>query len=223
MMGGAYAASQSKVVKGPRGKTGKTGKTGPQGPAGPAGLAGAPGAKGDAGSQGAPGKDGTSVEVNELPAPECEGRSGAEVKLKGAASGTEVCQGEKGDPWTAGGTLPAGAVETGAWAINTTAAAGEGLVSISYGIPLAGELEAAKVHFQTQPNFETFCTGGIEEPFVVNNGELCVWQSNVSGMTFANFTDPPAGTFGSGPEGTIMHFNVTGTPAFAYGAWAVKG
>lgn len=55
-------------------------------------------------------------------------------------SRTEVCNGEEGptgDPWTAGGTLPNGETETGVWAFNITAGAGEVYAPISFPIPLA--------------------------------------------------------------------------------------
>jgi Collagen triple helix repeat (20 copies) len=220
LMGGAYAASQSKVVKGPRGKTGKTGKTGPQGPAGPAGLAGAPGAKGDAGPQGVPGKEGASVEVTELAAPECQGRNGAEVKPKGTASGVEVCEGEEGSPWTAGGTLPQGATETGAWTFTGSEAqagsVGGVLVPISFTIPLTAPLDSSHVHFGSGGG----CTGEVNNP-TAPSGELCVYGFSTASST--SIFELEFGTEGAGAAGALLFFGGVVDGTFGNGSWAVTG
>jgi hypothetical protein len=49
--------------------------------------------------------------------------------------------GRKGDPWTAGGTLPPGATEKGAWVFNGTTAGEEIYTPISFNVPLAVSLD----------------------------------------------------------------------------------
>jgi hypothetical protein len=126
-----------KIAKKYAGKPGAAGAAGPAGPQGAAGAAGKDGAqgekgaKGDAGSPGspgapgAPGEDGKSVEAA-LSAggsgEPCEGVGGAEYEVEGEpSSAVEICNGEEGSPWTAGGTLPPGATETGYWAFTEPA------------------------------------------------------------------------------------------------------
>jgi hypothetical protein len=102
MSGGALAAGHylltstsqvsPKVLKALKGK---------KGAAGPVGAAGAQGPKGEAGANGGPGAPGAKGE----PGP--KGETGA--------PGTPGTAGKEGSPWTAGGTLPAGKSETGAW------------------------------------------------------------------------------------------------------------
>ncbi len=153
MLGGAYAASDNggpgkataSAKKGPRGPRGPKGPAGPQGPAGPAGPAGAKGDKGDTGAAGSNGKDGSngkSVTVTQIPEGElaCDELGGAELKQEGAGSGVDVCNGEEGSPWTAGGTLPPGETLTGAWAFNGSSG-GEEWVPISFPLPLSEELQ----------------------------------------------------------------------------------
>jgi Collagen triple helix repeat (20 copies) len=142
MLGGAYAASNdsgggkatasAKAKRGPRGPKGATGPAGPTGPTGPAGANGKDGASGPqgpagptgpagpagtAGAAGAAGKDGKSVLANEIPSGEatCDKQGGAEYEVEDSGEPTLICNGKEGSPWTAGGTLPPGAVETGTW------------------------------------------------------------------------------------------------------------
>lgn len=62
--------------------------------------------------------------------------------------------GATGDSWTVGGTLPAGAAETGAWAFNATDAGTE-ITPISFTIPLSEEIGEAHVHFFGETGFST--------------------------------------------------------------------
>jgi len=129
MTGGAYAAKKylitstkqisPSVLKALAGKAGPAGAAGAQGPQGAQGPAGA---KGDTGPQGATGPQGTT------------GPQGA-TGPKGATGAT----GPKGEPWTAGGTLPHGATETGTWLVNTVTPEkfSNPYGSISFPIPLA--------------------------------------------------------------------------------------
>ena len=62
----------------------------------------------------------------------CGAAGGVKYVLDGV--GTDVCNGEDGEPWTAGGTLPVGSTLTGAFRIDaagTGAVSGEGLDSRS--------------------------------------------------------------------------------------------
>lgn len=240
LMGGAYAASQpqakqAKAKQGPRGKTGKTGKTGPAGPAGPAG---APGAKGDAGGAGAPGQNGKSVAVTEIEEgePECDERGGAEVTQEGASSGVEVCAGEEGSPWTAGGTLPKGATETGTWAFSGTEADTVGtpgeVVPISFPIPLKEVIEeGSQLHFQSQADFADTCkgnaaepVGGAAHPTAPPSGQLCVYAfpGSILNATFEGIFQPGLGGNGTGQGGAILLFALTGN-AYGNGSWAITG
>jgi len=212
--GGAFAASgglsgpQKKEVKKIAAAEAKkfAGKQGPQGPAG------TPGAKGDAGSQGADGKqgstgptgptgkDGESVALTPILEGEtaCEKRGGVEVRLQKqtAGSGTKVCTGKpgpEGSPWTAGGTLPPGATETGFWAFNGTEADLEGIkVPISFQIPLSAKISEAHVHYgnPNEAGFTDFCkskTGFNPTEVPPAPGELCVYTNAPGGPEGAEF------------------------------------
>jgi hypothetical protein len=243
LAGGAYAAqsaSQSKAKQGKQGKPGKTGKTGPAGPAGPKGD---PGAQGAAGAQGATGQNGKSAVVTKFEAEEgkCEELAGAEVKVEGAASGVEVCDGEEGkegSPWTAGGTLPAGKTETGTWAFNATEASGGNIVaSIGFPIKLAAGLEEGKVHFQpsftaeqsVKDAFKAACPKNAVSP-TAEPGNLCVYYAEGETLINATFTEIGlpylVGFPGAGIAGANLRFAFSGEPgeaAFGFGTWAVTG
>lgn len=234
MMGGAYAASKA---QGPRGKQGKPGKQGPAGPAGLAGAKGDPGAKGDTGGQGPAGKSAvvTPIEVEEEG---CEELGGAEVAVQGESPGVEVCNGEEGpegSPWTAGGTLPKEATETGTWAFEGQEGDGEKILApISFMIHLSEPLEEEHLHFQGEAEFGTFCQGNVTSP-KAKSGELCVYvnPSNLGDALFnATFKGvaPPSEVPGEPPRtgfsGAILQFAFSGAPgeaAHGYGSWAVTG
>jgi|SRR5689334_1594017 len=195
MLGGAYAASNSsgggkatasaKAKKGPRGPKGATGPAGPQGPAGPAGPAGPKGDAGTAGSNGAPGapgKDGESVKGEAIPVGNnaCASKAGGVKYTLGAAS-TPVCNGKEGSPWTAGGTLPEGATETGTWRFEHNG--NNRYFSISFPIPLSPEAAAvvSQNHFYINQDGIGFgagteCTGSVANP-EAESGALCIYTS----------------------------------------------
>jgi hypothetical protein len=218
MLGGAYAASDNagsgkataSAKKGPRGPRGPKGPKGPAGPSGPAGPAGAKGDTGAAGSNGsngtngAPGAPGKSVNASEIPAeePECEERGGAMIEPDEGAD-VEICNGDAGSPWTAGGTLPVGSTETGAWS-GEYSAGFRYASSISFAVPLASPLigtgcffpidEAnCNVHYINPAGKEvlideeeafhevtsTKCLGTTASP-KATSGELCVYAGSVS-------------------------------------------
>lgn len=219
LAGGAYAAKQvgataSKAGKpGPRGKTGKTGPAGPAGPTGPAGSAGAAGPKGDPGEPGAPGKNGTN------------GKDGKE-----------------GSPWTAGGTLPEGATETGAWGANLAPSAEEfafTFESVSFNIPLEAGLGEAATHFvtvaaQTGHTAPAECPGTAASP-EAEPGAFCVYEGakfplgpsddfvvHIVGLTHTGIE--PEGTGNAGANLVISHqAGSLEEGAEIVGTWAVTG
>ncbi len=195
---GALTGKQKKEVEkiakkyagkpGAPGAAGTNGTNGTNGKDGAPGPAGKDGTNGTNGTPGAPGTAGKSiVEVDEGPAV-CGGKGGVIYEVEGSGNENEVCngaKGEKGDegsPWTAGGTLPPGQVETGAFAFAATTADTEGVrVALSFPIPLPSPLPAAKVHWSSEPGFQQTCPGTPENP-EPQPGELCV---------YANFNDFP--------------------------------
>lgn len=246
LAGGAFAAAgglnpqQKNEVKaiakkaGKPGKPGKAGAPGPQGPVGPAG------AKGDTGSQGAPGKDGTSVTVSEIPKeePECEERGGALIKdTKAPPAEVELCNIE-GSPWTAGGTLPVGATETGSWAFTGSSEdAGDAeriLVPISFPVPLAAErLFGTDVHYSNRPSDAEFftptgdCPTGLGDfPPAALPGKLCVYLNNNEGevgVEFKAIRSSITTSKGVGSSGGYLEFVATEPIARASGVFAITG
>jgi hypothetical protein len=114
------------------------------------GAAGANGANGKDGAAGANGKDGTSgasaknvVLTTLTPGQEGCVEGGTKVEVEGnpaskkaVCNGVEGLEGEPGDPWTAGGTLPAGATETGVFAQQTSAESGEAGIFAPISFPI---------------------------------------------------------------------------------------
>lgn len=228
--GGAYAAKQAglnskqkkQVVKIAEEKAGT-------GPAGAKGDPGAPGKNGTNGTNGTNGKDGNSAVVKEIPIGEpgkCNKLGGAEVGVAGGPS-TNICNGEEGpegSPWTAGGTLPPGAVETGAWAFSTTEATENIKVPISFAIPLKESLTAAHVHLQGELGFLAIC-GGFEKP-EPKPGELCVYKAGFQhNSEFGLITEVNGIEPGTNVTGAMLNVTPAGEeePVSGQGAWAVQG
>ena len=201
MLGGAYAASGSggghatasakpkrgptgpKGPKGAKGATGPAGAQGAQGPAGPAGSAGAKGAtgeKGATGTAGADGADGESVTSTPLPIGDLNCPDGGS-EFEAISGVTYACNGKDGEPWTAGGTLPKGATETGTWGYGPLPVLGESggeksgseWVSLPFAVPLKEGLAPENVHLVTAEETEKF----EEAKFGAGSGELCEGKS----------------------------------------------
>jgi hypothetical protein len=245
LAGGAFAASgglsgkqkkeTEKIAKKFAGKPGPAGKAGANGATGPAGSQGSPGAKGDKGDAGLQGPPGKSVEVKAIAAggSECEERNGALVKEKGASTGVEVCE---GSPWTAGGTLPSGATETGTFSvqgsIENKSEKEHGLfTTISFPIPLSLPLDADHVKLVVGlpgPECQTSAGdfGNAEEP-VAQPGYLCVFIGGENAGTFYEQIEPLGSGFldnasGAGTSGARIRFEPpTEEFAFANGSFAV--
>jgi hypothetical protein len=156
------------------------------------------------------------------------------IEVCNGANGAEGEKGDEGDPWTAGGTLPPGATETGAWSFSGSDATPTMFAPISFFIPLgpgmfSGPNAEIQSHYSTQPDFSTFCHGTALAP-TAPPGELCVYQGEVEksefvgvGNTQTQFSLTP-GQSGSG--GGIIRFSFTGAAgeaAFGFGSFAITG
>lgn len=233
---GKLTGKQKKEVKkialsvqgsGPAGAQGPAGSPGAQGPIGPKGE------KGDTGNQGIEGKPGKSVEVTPIAtgnAFECEERGGALVKKEGAATGVEVCAGKKGEegsPWTIGGVLPPGEMETGSWAFSANPADTAGVeVPLSVPIPLPESIEGAgsKVHYQFDSDFSTFCKGTAEFPDAEPE-EVCVYVNPADEPEHISFVGIFSSSFdeeGMNQAGGILRFGTPTAATKGSGTFAVR-
>jgi hypothetical protein len=210
--GGAYAANHSHA-------TASAGKRGPRGPKGEPGAPGLPGKEGPQGKQGEPGKPGEGVTASTESKGSSNCKEGGSKFVTGATA-TYACNGKKGtngepgapgepgpegpkgSPWTAGGTLPTGATETGAWAssrFDESVTESREVSPISFPIPLAGPLGQEQVYYvdlkvqkkennceglsggrlarckKQQEEAEKNCLGNAEAPTAAE-GNLCVYQ-----------------------------------------------
>jgi hypothetical protein len=223
------------------------GKQGPQGPAGPAGSQGPTGPKGDAGAAGSAGASGKSVVTGTLNPGQggcTEGGVSVEVEgsgtKKSVCNGTEGQQGPAGSPWTAGGTLPTNATETGAWAFGVTTASGEVQSPISFAIPLQSAIPAANVHFintagkEVVFNLGTFtfeeltptqCLGSVAAPSA-KSGNLCIYTgTQVSFIAASNLSikNPATTSEGASVSGAMLNVEAEASGARGNGTWAVTG
>ena len=188
-LSGKQKKEVTKIAKQYAGKPGAPGAAGPAGPQGPAGAKGDTGAKGEKGEPGEKGEDGEDGEDGS-PGESPVGTSftGAKGPINGVTcqeggveyeSGGEanlVCNGKEGSPWTAGGTLPIGKNEKGAWYVEGKGGA-EIRTAISFPIPLSESIESSHIHISTEegPVFLQFCGGNFENPIAKQPGVLCIF------------------------------------------------
>jgi Collagen triple helix repeat (20 copies) len=231
MSGGAYAAGKyvitstkqisPKVLKSLQDNTGKTGAAGPAGSAGAQGSQGAAGPAGPAGPAGAKGETGPAGNV---------GSTGA--------TGAAGAKGASGSPWTAGGTLPSEATETGTYLISSPNGAptfASYLPSnISFPIPLSAPLDSAHTIFvpgsssggSTIPaeceNAEHPGAASAENPEAAP-GYLCVFEGASNGLMKSEVGFlKPTDEEGAGTSGTILLQMPTRVEeTHGWGTWAV--
>jgi len=203
--------------------------SGPQGLPGPQGPQGDDGDDGDRGPQGPAGDDGKSVEVFEIEEgeAECNELGGALLVEEKEGEEVEVCNGERGDPWTAGGTLPVGETETGAYGF-VVSPAGAGVGSISFSIPLATELANSNVHVVTEEEAEegtgpAACPGSAADPEAAS-GHLCLYSTdNIAATEFTPSIFKPTAGQGAGRTGALLAPDFVEGEGVAVGTWAVTG
>ena len=257
MSGGAYAAKKyvisstkqisPSVLKQLKGAAGKQGPAGPQGPAGvqgPAGAAGKEGAAGGAGKEGVAGKSAV-VAAAAKGVGNCK-EGGASVEVEGSGAKSYVCNGEKGkdgSPWTAGGTLPAGASEHGQWIITGSEISGitqkgRSSTGISFPVPLSSPLLEANAHViqfeegagEAKPSpaiVAKECTGTWESPGAAS-GNLCLFVSPTQVGSIAQgptITDAESeGVFSVGVSGAVIIIEHAGEEGYLrQGSWVVTG
>ena len=229
MAGGAYAAKKYVVEKKSQIKPSVLkelqGKPGAPGPAGAKGDTGAAGAKGDTGAAGAKGDTGAAGAAGLAGAPGPKGDEGEAGP-----------QGLPGNPWTAGGTLPNKATETGSYAITSETGTGPlfGLAetAISFFIPLPKPIERSETIFVPQPGLSvpaecenTAHTGeaGVENP-EADPGYLCVFQAGIPVNMEPGMEILRNGGLGEGASvagATLAQDPKEAEPARGEGTWAV--
>jgi Collagen triple helix repeat (20 copies) len=246
MLGGAYAATNNsgsgKATASAKAKKGPRGPRGPAGPAGPAGPQGPAGANGKDGTNGLNGEDGAKGATGAQGATGAKGAAGATGATgETGSTGATGATGATGDPWTAGGTLPPGETETGAWSFGTVPAGAvpEPLkaftqplhVPISFPVPLAEALSNSGVHYLPvgSPSTES-CPGTAADP-KAKVGHLCVYVRAESPpfdfgeekgtYFFADITQAGGTELGASPAGAVLRMAIMEEGAFALGTWAV--
>jgi hypothetical protein len=218
------AKAQAKKLQG-------TGPAGPQGPKGEKGDSGANGANGADGQNGQNGEKGDKGDNGAGVSTEAEAPFGNCGEVEGvkivSASGTDyVCngaaggEGPEGKPWTAGGTLPSGATETGSYSAFSATETENAFASISFPIRLASALDESHVILVGAAGGNPTCTGSAANP-TAPSGYLCVYK-------FAGTVTPGGildleGSPGASTAGAILPVEFSSTNGFLWGAWAVTG
>lgn len=190
------------------------------------------------GEEGTPGNNGISPAGTEFSGSQgtCTAGQGG-VKFEGANT-TYACN---GSPWTAGGTLPTGATETGAWGLTTTVAASPKLfppifeehvqtVPISFPVPLsATPAESHMIYVPVGDTTTNHCSatapngpGGTAANPKADSGYLCVYAKELLQGSPAPNTSLGNGFSGVAPSGATLLMTITGD-TFAIGSWAVTG
>ncbi len=172
------------------------------------------------------------VVANEEPGANC-GEGGSSVEVAGEpATKKYVCNGEagtpgpEGEPWTAGGTLPSKATETGVWRYNGGVTAG---LPLSFDIPLAAPITEASHTIINDPtnehceNEEHAGTAGAANP-EADPGYLCVYAGALAGATLVQVQDPATFGLGASVSGAILLVSeAEGGFHVGSGTWAVTG
>jgi collagen triple helix repeat protein len=245
LLGGAYAASDfgggkatasAKGKRGPRGPRGKQGPAGLQGPAGAKGDAGAAGAAGPAGPQGpagAKGATGASGATGATGASGAKGVTGATGPTGATgSSGASGATGPTGSPWTAGGTLPIGATETGSWLATTSTQIEPGVflgkTSVSFSIPLASPRVNSKTFIVKKAESPpSDCDDGVapvpspEHP-EADTGTFCIFIAEGSAAFGVFASKSGASEPGVSTAGAILSL-VNGASNEVWGTYAVTG
>lgn len=242
------AKSKSKTKAGPRGPAGPKGAAGPigpVGPVGPAGPAGAPGPQGNPGVNGLPGEPGapgTSVTSKEKATGTigtC--KEGGSEFTAAENKKTYACNGREGSPWTAGGTLPSGKTETGAWGVaampffSSVANVAFAYAPVSFPIPLKAGLSQGHVHVIAPGEHGTgggTCptTSEVAKP-EAEPGNLCIFQFESASFPLRRFNvagievqDPETGNEEeAAATGAVIEVRATKIEesVSVYGTWAV--
>jgi hypothetical protein len=228
LAGGAYAASPGltgkqkkeveKIAKKFAGAPGAPGTAGANGKDGANGTNGKDGANG---TNGAPGASGKSVVTGTeaIGTGNCGGRGGSWVEVEGSASKKFACNGLEGSPWTAGGTLPSEATETGAWLFAGDATA-EQVVPISWSIPLSTTDAAAIQPVFTDTDGDTTCTGTSHNP-TAPPGKICFYISESNSLSGLLLFSTDFQTPGVGTGGAFLFGENLSTDKFAEGSFAI--
>jgi hypothetical protein len=217
-------------AQGPVGPAGKDGSSGGPGPQGATGAAGATGKTGPTGVTGAAGESPKIAEEFEPGEPGCEENGGFVYEVEGSGeSSPEICNGApgapgpQGEPWTAGGTLPPGATETGVWVASGSGQVGAGL---SFPIPLASSSEI-EVHFKKAGGPEDpLCPGKPVNPTAAP-GVLCIYyptpiEASSPYVNAPEQAEPDNSLNTVGHSGTNLYWKM-GPEGFAVGSFAITG
>jgi hypothetical protein len=207
--GGLSGAEKTLIKKESEKAAKKFAKAGPQGAPGAPGAKGVDGTNGTNGKDGAAGTDGKSVEVLSG-APGCGTPGGSTVQVKGEpGTAQEVCNGDEGSPWTAGGVLPPEKTETGLIGGRGVSA---GFIQISFPIPLPAALDASHVKVvNVGDSVPAECAGGTVANPKAAPGYLCAYNSAFSEVfeteaqaKLINVFDPVANNNGAARTGALV-------------------